>query len=65
MKILVVEDDAETLAYVSKGLQEAGHSVDASSDGLEGLELAETRDYEVAVLETPQRRTKNLSVVDR
>ena len=51
MKILVVEDDAETLAYVSKGLQEAGHSVDASSDGLEGLELAETRDYEVAVLD--------------
>ena len=51
MKILVVEDDNDTLDYVTKGLQEAGHSVDACDNGADGMELAETREYEVAVLD--------------
>jgi len=40
MKILVVEDDAETAAYISRGLSEHGHSVDHARDGYEGLMLA-------------------------
>lgn len=40
MRILIVEDRAETAAYLCKGLTESGHVVDHSLDGEEGLYLA-------------------------
>jgi two-component system, OmpR family, response regulator len=40
MKILIIEDDKETHDYVSAGLKEAGHTVDSTGDGFEGLLLA-------------------------
>ena len=33
MRILLLEDDANTAAYVSKGLEEEGHTVDHLADG--------------------------------
>jgi len=39
-KILVVEDDASTSAYLAKGLSEAGYAVEAAHDGRDGLFLA-------------------------
>ncbi|MGB0440944.1 MAG: DNA-binding response regulator, partial [Paracoccaceae bacterium] len=33
MKLLVVEDDATTGAYIAKGLREEGHAVDLLEDG--------------------------------
>jgi len=32
MKILLIEDDQPTAAFVEKGLREAGHEVDHSGD---------------------------------
>jgi two-component system OmpR family response regulator len=40
MKLLVVEDDAETAAYIVTGLSEHGHVVDHARNGREGLFLA-------------------------
>ncbi|MBL4544899.1 MAG: hypothetical protein JKP95_03880 [Oceanicaulis sp.] len=40
MKILLVEDDELTREYVLAGLAGAGHSTDATGDGIEGLTLA-------------------------
>ena len=40
MRILLIEDDQETRAYVTKALTEAGHTVDTAEDGREGLFLA-------------------------
>src|SRR5205807_2454503 len=37
MKLLVVEDDRETAAYLAKGLAESGYAVDQASDGREAL----------------------------
>ena len=51
MKILVVEDDVETLEFVKKGLFEEGHSVDSSANGQEGLLMASTSDYDLIVLD--------------
>ena len=39
-KILIVEDDASTSAYLAKGLSEAGYGVETSADGRDGLFLA-------------------------
>ena len=39
-KILIVEDDAQTASYLSKGLTEGGYSVETCRDGRDGLFLA-------------------------
>ncbi|WAJ29662.1 response regulator transcription factor [Antarcticirhabdus aurantiaca] len=51
MKVLLIEDDASTAAYVSGGLREEGHEVDHVASGPLGLELALTRSYDVAVVD--------------
>ena len=40
MKVLVIEDDAETAAYIVRGLREHGHLADHVADGQDGLVLA-------------------------
>ena len=40
MRILVVEDDQETAAYIARGLREHGHVVDTAANGQDGLFLA-------------------------
>ena len=39
-KILIVEDDAATAAYLAKGLGEAGYAVESCTNGRDGLFLA-------------------------
>jgi two-component system OmpR family response regulator len=51
MKILVVEDDPETAAYLAKGLNESGYTVDRCGDGREGLYLASSGGYGAIVLD--------------
>jgi two-component system OmpR family response regulator len=51
MKLLVVEDDAETAAYLRKALGEAGHVVDRATHGREGLLLAASEPYDVILLD--------------
>ncbi|KQT87137.1 response regulator transcription factor [Aurantimonas sp. Leaf443] len=51
MKVLLIEDDASTAAYVAAGLREEGHEVDHVSSGALGLELALGRTYDVAVID--------------
>ena len=51
MKILIVEDEAKTGDYLRQGLGEAGFVVDLARDGLDGLHLALTESYDLAVLD--------------
>ncbi len=51
MKILVVEDEAKTGSYLKQGLVEAGFIVDLAVNGLDGLHLASTESYELAILD--------------
>ena len=51
MKILLIEDDLPTATFVEKGLRQAGHEVDHSGDGREGLVLATTVTYDAAVID--------------
>jgi len=51
MKLLVVEDDRETAAYLVKGLSESGYTVDQSGDGREGLYLASSGSYDAIILD--------------
>jgi two-component system copper resistance phosphate regulon response regulator CusR len=51
MKILVVEDEAKTGNYLKQGLTEAGFVVDLARDGNDGLHLATTENFDLAVLD--------------
>jgi two-component system copper resistance phosphate regulon response regulator CusR len=51
MKILIVEDETKTGDYLRQGLGEAGFVVDLARDGRDGLHLALTEDYDLAVLD--------------
>lgn len=51
MKILLVEDEPKTVAYLQRGLTEQGYAVDVASNGIDGQHLALTGDYDAIVLD--------------
>ena len=51
MRILIVEDQISILQALKQGLEENNISVDAVSDGLKGKTLAETKSYNVIILD--------------
>ncbi len=50
-KILVIEDDSDTRAFIAKGLGEQGHVVDQSRDGRDGLFMASDAGYDLIILD--------------
>ena len=57
MRILVIEDDAETSAAMVRGLAEAGHEAIVAADGALGLDAARRDSFDVLVVD---RMTPNL-----
>ena len=51
MRLLLIEDEPKLGDYLRQGLNESGFVVDLARDGLEGLHLARTGDYELLVLD--------------
>jgi two-component system OmpR family response regulator len=51
VRALIVEDDPTIASFVSKGLREAGFTVDAAGDGAMALELARSTSHDVAVVD--------------
>ncbi len=51
MKILIIEDDETIASYLAHGLREAGHAVDVTGNGREGLFLAASGSYHVLVID--------------
>jgi two-component system OmpR family response regulator len=63
MKILVIEDDAETAAYIANGLKEHGHTVDLAATGRDGLFLAAGEPYDLMVVDRMLPEIDGLSIV--
>lgn len=63
MKILVIEDDPTTGAYVARGLREEGHVVDLVNDGRAGLLAASTGGYDVMIVDRMLPGLDGLAVV--
>ena len=57
MKLLIVEDELKTAAYLRKGLTEQGFVVDVSEQGEEGLFTASTTGFDLIILDVmlPER----------
>lgn len=51
MRLLVIEDERKTSAYLTKGLSEHGFVVDAAASGVDGLHLAQTGEYDLLILD--------------
>lgn len=51
MKVLLIEDDAETARYIVNGLTEQGLVVDHADNGRDGLVLAAGEPYDVMILD--------------
>ncbi|MEM9254161.1 MAG: response regulator transcription factor [Pseudomonadota bacterium] len=51
MRVLVIEDDAETAIFIERGLNEHGYTVDVRENGRDGLLAASTHGYDVIVFD--------------
>jgi len=63
MRLLIVEDDAETNAFVKQGLIQAGHVVVASTDGRDGLFQATSGEFDAIVVDRMLPGLDGLSLV--
>ena len=51
MNIIIIEDDAKTASFVSKGLQQAGFNTVVAPDGKDGLFKMQTGEFDVAIID--------------
>jgi two-component system OmpR family response regulator len=63
VKVLVIEDDAETAAYILRGLQELGHTAEHAADGRGGLFMAGNGAFDVLVVDRMLPSLDGLSLV--
>ena len=65
MRVLVVEDDQKIASFVIKGLKQAGFAVDRAADGEDGLHLALTEPYDVAVIDIMLPKLDGLGLIEQ
>ena len=65
MRVLIVEDDADVVRYMVKGLHESGMVVDHAVDGEAGLRMATTGSYDVIVVDRMLPGLDGLELVRR
>jgi two-component system OmpR family response regulator len=63
MRVLLIEDDQETVRYLVKALGESGHPADAAGDGEEGLAMARDGQYDVLIVDRMLPARDGLSIV--
>ena len=62
-KILLIEDDRETAAYLAKGLTQEGHSVEQATNGQDGLFRATDGSFDLIILDRMLPVLDGLSVL--
>ena len=65
MRLLIVEDEARLADYLQQGLAEAGFVVDVARDGVDGLHLACTGEYDLVVLDVMLPRLDGWQVLEQ
>lgn len=63
MYLLIIEDEPKTTAYLTKGLTEAGFTVEIAHDGEEGLSLVHAGNYDLVILDVMLPRRNGWSVI--
>ena len=63
MRILVIEDDPNVSTYITKGMKEAGHTIDNTDNGKDGLFLATTEKYDVLIVDRMLPELDGLTII--
>jgi len=63
MRILLVEDDQEAAAYLTRVFDEAGHVLVHADNGESGLSLAENEEFDVLILDRMLPKLDGLSLL--
>lgn len=63
MRILIIEDESKTAAYLCKGLIESGFVVDVAKDGQDGLFRATQHHYDLLILDVMLPKLDGWSVM--
>jgi two-component system, OmpR family, response regulator len=63
MRILVIEDDAEAVAYLVRGLTGGNHAVDHAPNGRAGLDQARRGSYDAMIIDRMLPGMDGLSVI--
>lgn len=64
MRLLLVEDDVKIAQFVINGLREAGFAVDHAANGEDGLHLALTEPYDIAVVDLMLPKVDGLTLIE-
>ncbi|MBI5090871.1 MAG: response regulator transcription factor [Candidatus Hydrogenedentes bacterium] len=64
MRVLLVEDDLKIAGFVVKGLKQAGYAVDHAKDGLDGLHLATSEQYDAAIVDLMLPKLDGLTLIE-
>ena len=64
MRLLLVEDDVKIAQFVVNGLKEAGFAVDHATDGEDGLHLALTEPYDLAIVDLMLPKLDGLTLIE-
>lgn len=63
MRLLVVEDEKKVAAFIKRGLEEEGYTVDLAHDGAEGFRMAMATPYDLLVMDVMLPKKDGLTVV--
>ena len=64
MKILLIEDDCRTAAFIMKGLKQEGYTLEHAADGLDGLFRAGAEDYDLLIIDIMLPKLDGLTVIE-
>ncbi len=63
MNILIIEDDLDAASYLCKGLSESGYTVTHAPDGEVGLNEAESKKYDMLIVDRMLPKLDGLSII--
>jgi DNA-binding response OmpR family regulator len=63
MRILLIEDEKKTAAFLTKGLREGGFKVDVACDGQTGIELARASKFDLLIVDVMLPKKDGWAVV--
>lgn len=65
MKLLIIEDDQIIADFVTRGMKEAGFSIEHASDGETGFEMALSGKFDLAIVDVMLPGLDGLSVISK
>jgi two-component system copper resistance phosphate regulon response regulator CusR len=64
MRILLIEDEKKTAAFIAKGLSEEGYSVECARDGEAGLQSARSSNFDLLLVDVMLPKKDGWTVVE-